>query len=89
MHLPIEMIRKAPIIVQPTQIRPTNIAHLEFLMTRGPTRITKGLELPFLLLLCSFGHPDFVVLSHGERDLGIVAQDRDLEEPSIDRLRQI
>ena len=45
------MIRQPPIIIQPTQIRPTNITHLQLLVTTRPRRVSQDLQLPALLLL--------------------------------------
>lgn len=84
MHLPIEMVRQSPIIIQTRQVSSADIADLQFLMSRGTGCIRKGLEFAFLFLFGSFGGANFVVFQDGECDRGRFAKNCNFEKAGVD-----
>lgn len=80
MHLPIKVIRKATIIIQATEICAADVAHLQFLMSRGSRGVRYVFQFAlasFLLVLCG---ADFEEFGHGKGDGAHFAKDRDFEE---------
>lgn len=84
MHLPIKMIRQPAIIIQPTQIRTTHIADLQFLVSARARRIRQRLELRLVLRLRKQGGADAHVFLEGARDQTRRAEDLDLEQARLD-----
>ena len=89
MHLSIEMVRQSPIIIQTTQIRPTNITDLQLLVTRRAAGVAQGFKLAFFVLFGSFGDTDFMMLGYGEGDVGSFAQDGDFKEAGVDGVCEV
>lgn len=89
MHLSVKMIRQTTIIIQSTQIRSTHITHLQFLVARWTRGIRESLEFTlvcFLLVLCGANLVEFV---QGHGNSACLAEDRDLQQTSVDSLRKI
>lgn len=89
MHLPVEVIRQPPIIIQATQIRATHIAHLQLLMPTGPTGIAQRLQLALLVGLGRQRLADAEELLVRARHLARLAQDLDLEQAGLDAAAQV
>lgn len=80
MHLSIEVVREPSIVVQPAQVRATDIADLEFLVARGTARVGQGLELALAVASDLLGLAQLEVLRHCEVDAAGGAEDFDLLE---------
>lgn len=65
MHLPIEVIRQSPIIIQSTQIRATHVTDLQLLVTRRSGGVGERFQFSFFFFLGSFCGADFVVFENG------------------------
>lgn len=89
MHLPVEMIRQSPIVVQATQIRTTHVADLQLLMPAGARGIGQRFQLALFLLFAGFGGADFVELRVGGIDGAGFAEDADFEEAGVDGAREV
>lgn len=89
MHLPIKMVRQSAIVVQPTQIRTTDIAHLQLLVPARPAGITERLELPLLVSLLLHRSSDPEELLVGPADLALLPQDLDLHQAALHALTQV
>ena len=84
MHLPIEMVGQAPIIIQPAQVGTTHIADLQLLMPARPARIVQVLEVALLVGAGVQGLLQLVMLLDGERDAAHLAHGLDLQQARLD-----
>lgn len=55
MHFPVKVIRQSSVIVEPRQVRATDIADLQLLVSRRARRVRQLLELALALLLGVLG----------------------------------
>jgi len=76
-HFPIEVVRQSSIVIQPAQVRATDIADLEFLVTRGPTGVGERLEFALPVGFYLLRLAQLEVLRHGEVDAAGCAEDFD------------
>ena len=84
MHLPVKVISKSSIVIQPAQVSTADITDLQFLMPAGAGGVGEGFEVAFFFFFGGFGDADFVVFAYGEGDRGGFAQDGDFEEAGVD-----
>lgn len=89
MHLAKEVIRQSSVVVEPRQIRTTDIAHLQLLMPARSTRIAQRLQLPLPLLLLHLGQLQLVEFLHGKVDRAFLAHDLDLYDAGFDGTAQV
>lgn len=85
MHLPKEMIRQPPIIIQPRQIRATNIADLQLLMSRRSRSIRQSLEFAIPLIPLNLRNPDPMELLHSKIHRAFLSHDLNLLQPNLNR----
>ena len=84
------MIRQPPIIIQPREIRPTDVADLQLLMPARSTRITQRPQLPVLLRQAHPRPHDVRVVIHQRlRHVPELGQRLDLEQAGIDRAAEL
>lgn len=84
MHLPVEMIRQPPIVVQSTQIRTAHVTDLQLLMPAGARGVGQGFELALFFFFAGLGGADLVELGVCGVDGAGFAQDADFEEAGVD-----
>lgn len=89
MHLPVEMIRQPPIIIQSTQIGSTDIADLQFLMPRGTRGVGEGFKFALFILFGGLCDVDLVEFRDGGGDGAGFAEDGDFKETSVDGTREV
>ena len=77
-HLPVEMIGQAPVVVEPAEVGAAHVADLQLLVSRGPAGVGQGLELALALGLGGLGLADAEHLVVGAGDLAHLAEDLDL-----------
>lgn len=89
MHLPVKVIRQPAVIIQPGQVRATDVADLQLLMARGPRGVRKGLELALFVALGLHGLFDAEEFFVRARHFGGFAKDFDFEESGFDGFREV
>lgn len=87
MHLSEEMVRQPTIVIETTQVRAADIAHLQFLMTRRTGGILEVLQFAFTCFLLVLRGADLVQFVQGLCDGAGFTQHRDLEEARVDGFR--
>jgi hypothetical protein len=83
-HLSVEVICEAAIVIEATEVCATDVADLEFLVARGPRRIGQRLQLALALRLGLYRLPDPEELVLGAGDFGHGAEDLDFQEAIAD-----
>lgn len=89
MHLSEEMVRQPTIVIETTQVRAADIAHLQLLVTRRSGGILKILQFSLTRFLLVLGCADLVKFVQGLCDGAGFAQHRDLEETRVDGFGQV
>lgn len=80
MHLAVEVVGQAAIVVEAAQVGAAHVADLQLLVARGARRVGQGLEFALAVgfRLGRLAHAEELVL--GARDFGHGAEDLDFEE---------
>lgn len=83
-HLAVEVIGQAAVVVEPAEVGAADVAHLQLLVARGPGRVGEGLELLFLVRLGLHRLADAKQLVLRARHFGHGPEDLDFEEAVVD-----
>lgn len=89
MHLAVEVVGQAAVVVQAAEVGAAHVAHLQLLVARGARGVRERLEVVLGLLLGEFGGADFEEFAGGERDAAGLAQHADLEQARVDGLGEV
>jgi len=84
MHLAVEVIREAPVIVQSTQICATDITDLQLLMTGWTRSLAERFELALAIRLDGLCLAELKVFRHGKVDAARRCKDLNLLQAGSD-----
>lgn len=89
MHLAVEMVGQAAVVIQPGEVGAADVADLELLVAGGTGGVGEGLELALALHLGLGGLAHLEELVVGAADLAQVAEDLDLLQAAVDGVAQV